>query len=261
MFMDRDLAPLAALSPSNRKSSARAALIELKEADRALISDCFRHFSIEPVVMGSDSANRLQRDKFEACVLKLAPSAAAVMESARRSPSNSRMIIYGLGGSAREALSFSRYGVNAIFREPLERSAAMKLVRATQTLVLHELRRYVRIPVIAEINVNTPENRRFTGTSIEFSSGGMSLRSASPVSVGEVVEISFSLLTLPRVRVCGRVSWRNPAGKAFGVRFDSQDERRRQIKEWVDAFSQAGDHTSGHANPNSGESSELSRQA
>ncbi len=254
MLMDRNLVLAPALSSTNRKASARAALIELKESDRVLISDCFRQFGIEAVILGADSADRLRRDKFEACVLKLAPPAHAVMESARTSPSNSRMIIYGLGGSAREALSFSQYGVNAIFREPLERSAAMKLVRATQTLVLHELRRYVRIPVIAEISVNAPDNRHFTATSIELSSGGMSMRSPAAVSVGEAVEIAFSLLTLPQVRVHAHVSWRNPAGKAFGVRFDSEDQRRRQIKEWVDAFSQSSDLASGHGSFSSLES-------
>ena len=252
--MDNHFASASAPSPPIRKSSARAALIDLREPARAMISECFRHFGIEPVVLGADSAERLRRDKFEACVLKLAPPAEAVMESARTSPSNSRMIIYGVGGSAREALSFSRYGVNAIFREPLERSAAMKLVRATQTLVLHELRRYVRIPVIAEINVNVPQDsQRFTATSIELSSGGMSMRSTADLSVGEPVDISFSLLTLPRIRVRGRVSWRNLAGKSFGVRFESQDERRRRIKEWVDAFAQASETGSGYSSPASGE--------
>ena len=254
MPMDNHFASASVPSPVIRKSSARAALIDLKEPAMAMISECFRHFGIEPVILGSESADRLRRDKFEACVLKLAPPAQAVMESARTSPSNSRMIIYGVGGSAREALSFSQYGVNAIFREPLERSAAMKLVRATQTLVLHELRRYVRIPVIAEISVNIPQgNERFTASSIELSSGGMSMRSTADLSVGEPVEISFSLLTLPRVRVRGRVSWRNQAGKSFGVRFESQDERRRRIKEWVDAFAQAGDSASGYSTPSSGE--------
>ena len=38
-------------------------------------------------------------------------------------------------------------------QEPLERPAALKLVKATQMLVLHEFRRYVRIPVITEDSV------------------------------------------------------------------------------------------------------------
>jgi len=44
-------------------------------------------------------------------------------------------------------------GINAIFNEPLERPAALKLVRATRMLVLHEFRRYVRIPVMTEVSV------------------------------------------------------------------------------------------------------------
>ena len=57
-----------------------------------------------------------------------------------------------LGGSAQEAMRYSKYGINAMFQEPVERSAALKLVRATNTLVLHEFRRYVRIPVITEVD-------------------------------------------------------------------------------------------------------------
>ncbi|SRR5579872_1893661 len=222
---------------TGRKAAARAALVDLKEPAKGLLVDCFRQFGIESVVMSGNAADRLTREKFEACVVKLAPPAKAVMESARTSPSNSRMIIYGLGGSAQDAMSFSKYGINAVFHEPLERPAAMKLVRATQMLVLHELRRYVRIPVITEIAVTVAgDNRRITATSIEISSGGMSMRSAEEINIGQAVEISFALLTLPRVWVRGTVSWRNMAGKAFGVRFDGSDERRQRIKEWIDAY-------------------------
>lgn len=235
MHMDRGLGTAVVPLPSNRKASARAALVELKDPVRSVISDCFRQFGIETTILAADAADRLRKEKFEACVVKLSAPAGDVMESARSSPSNSRMVIYGVGGSAQDALRFSKYGINAIFREPLERSAAMKLVRATQMLVLHELRRYVRIPVITETSVTLMrDNHRFTGTSIEVSSGGMSMRSTQDLSVGQPVEVSFSLLTLPRVWVRAHVSWRNPMGKAFGVRFDSSDERRKRIKDWVE---------------------------
>jgi CheY-like chemotaxis protein len=237
MLMDRGFRTAVVPLPPSRKASARAALIDLKDPARRVISECFRQFGIETIILGSDAVDRLRREKFEACVLKLSAPAGEIMESARTSPSNSRMIIYGLGGSAQEALRFSKYGVNAVFREPLERSTAMKLVRATQMLVLHELRRYVRIPVITEISVNAMnENRRFTATSIEVSSGGMSMRSPEDVSTGQPVEISFALLTLPRVWVRANVSWRNPVGRAFGIRFDNTDDRRLRLKEWVDAY-------------------------
>lgn len=224
--------------PMSRKASARAALIDLKDPVRSMLSESFRQFGIETIILGSEAADRLRREKFEACVLKLAAPAELVMESARNSPSNSRMIIYGLGGSAQDALRFSKYGINAIFREPLERTAAAKLVRATQMLVMHEMRRYVRIPVITEtkVVVMNDSNRRFTATSIEVSSGGMSLRSNEDLAPGQTVEISFALLTLPRFWVRANVSWRNPMSKAFGIRFDSADNRRLRLKEWVEAY-------------------------
>ncbi|HZQ69392.1 MAG TPA: PilZ domain-containing protein [Terriglobales bacterium] len=234
--MDKALGTVLAPIPSSRKVAARAALVDLKENSRSVLSDCFRQFGIETVPMTGDMVERLKTEKFEACVLRLVPGAEVVMDAARTSPSNSRMVIYGLGGSVQDAMKFSKYGVNAVFNEPLERPAALKLVRATQMLVLHEFRRYVRIPVITEVSVTTGDNRKFTATSHELSSGGMSMKAHDEVSSGQMVEVSFALLTLPRIWVRGNVTWKKPASKTFGIRFDPHDERRQRIKEWIDAY-------------------------
>jgi PilZ domain len=234
--MDKALGTVVTPLPTGKKAAARAALVDLKDPVRGVLAECFRQFGIESISLTGPAADRLKKEKFEACVVKLTPAAQPVVESARTSSSNSRMVIYGLGGSAQDAMRFSKYGINAVFHEPLERSAAIKLVRATQMLVLHELRRYVRIPVITEISVVASEGSRVSATSIEVSSGGMSMRSPEEISVGQGVEISFALLTLPRVWVRATVSWRNPAGRSFGVRFDNQDDRRYRIKEWIDAY-------------------------
>jgi hypothetical protein len=183
--------------------------------------------------MSGQAADRLHKEKFEACVLNLDNDAGQLMEALRMSPSNSRSIIYGVGGSAQEAMRYSKYGINAMFHEPLERPAALKLVRATHLLVLHEFRRYVRIPVMTEV-LMVGDGRRFIASSIEMSTGGMSLRSSEEVSVGTNFEVSFSLLTLPRVIVRGVVSWKKP--KLFGVRFDQSDDRRRPVKTWIDSY-------------------------
>jgi len=210
-------------------------MIELKDGPRAILTECFRQFGIESVVMSGDAAERLKKEKFEACIVHLGPGAEAVMEAARTSASNSRMVIYGLGGTAQDAMRYSRYGINAIFQEPVERSAALKLVRATNTLVLHEFRRYVRIPVVTEVTVQINEHRKLTATTLEVSSGGMSIKSADDIGAGQAVEVSFALLTLPRIWIRGNVTWRQPK-KSFGVRFDPSDERRRKLKEWIDAY-------------------------
>ncbi|MGA7907117.1 MAG: PilZ domain-containing protein, partial [Candidatus Sulfotelmatobacter sp.] len=206
---------LAPVSPT-KKTAARVALVGLDDSSRILLAECFRQFGIETVVTSSNAADRLRQEKFEACVVRLGSGAEAVMEAARTSPSNSRLIIYGLGGNAQEAMRYSKYGINAMFHEPVERPAALKLVRATHLLVLHEFRRYVRIPVMTEVSLTGAGGERITATSLEVSSGGMSLKSAEDLPAGASVEVSFSLLTLPRVWARSTVSWRK--GKSFGVR-------------------------------------------
>ncbi len=234
--MDKAFGTAVMPTLSTKKASARVALVDMKEPARSTLAECFRQFGIESVLVTGNVADRLKKEKFEACVIKLGPEAQVTMESARTSPSNARIVLYAVGGSAQDAMRYSKYGINAIFHEPLERPAVLKLVRATQMLVLHEMRRYVRIPVITEISLVMSDGRKVTATSIEVSSGGMSLRSADDIAIGQSAEVSFALLTLPRIWVRCAITWRNLGGKTFGIRFDNQDERRFRIKEWIDAY-------------------------
>jgi hypothetical protein len=233
-FLDKALQSALAPIPHTRKASARAALIDVKEPARVILAECFRQFGIESVTLPVTEAERLRKEKFEACVVQLESAAEPVMEAARSSKSNARMVIYGLGGTAQDAMRFSKYGINAIFGEPVERATALKLVRATQTLVLHEFRRYVRIPVITEVVVIAHKGGRFTATSKEISSGGMSIKCSEILDVGLPVEISFALLTLPRIWVKGSVSWKGK--NVYGIRYDQTDPRRNRIKDWVEAY-------------------------
>jgi hypothetical protein len=225
---------LVPLSPS-RKFTARAALVDLHDSSRKLLTECFRQFGIDAIPMSAEKADRLAKEKFDACVIRVGNHAAPTLEAARKSRSNSRMVIYGLGGSTKDAMGLSQYGLNAVFNEPLERPAALKMVRSTQMLVLHEFRRYVRIPVVAHVSI-AAGSKRFDATSHEISSGGMSLNCSEDVTSGVPMEVSFALLTLPRIWVRGTVTWTKPAGMMFGLRFDARDERRHRIKEWVDSY-------------------------
>ncbi|MGA9471224.1 MAG: PilZ domain-containing protein [Terriglobales bacterium] len=223
---------------SHRKSAARVALFDLHGSSHSLLAECFRQFGVETIQLHRDHAERLRKEKFEACVLPLDPTAGAIIEMARASSSNSRIIIYGLGGTAQDALRYSKLCLNAVFHEPLERSAAIKLVRSSRTLILHEFQRYVRVPVMTEVRVTLGDGARLTATSQEVSCGGMSMKSAHPPELGSTVEVSFSLLTLPRVWVRGNVAWKK-SNKSFGIRFDNTDDRRQRLKEWLVAYLEA----------------------
>jgi Tfp pilus assembly protein PilZ len=62
----------------------------------------------------------------------------------------------------------------------------------------------------------------------------MSIKSSEDFSIGANVELSFSLMTLPRVNVRGVVSWTKP--KSIGVRFATADEQRQKVKTWIDSY-------------------------
>lgn len=233
--MPKALCPTLTPSLPTRRTAARAALVGFNDSTHMLLAECFRQYAIEPVPVIAEAGERIRREKFEACVLPLADwtGSESILEAARGSRSNSRCVIYGVGGSALDAMRYSRYGINAMFQEPLERSSMLKLVRATRLLVLHEFRRYVRIPVMTEVSI-VGDGRRVSATSIEMSSGGMSIKTAEDFPSGVNVEVSFALMTLPRVNLRGVVSWNRP--KSVGIRFDPNDERRFKVKTWIDSY-------------------------
>ena len=218
-----------------RKTNARAALFNLPEPSSSLLAECFRQFGIEAVPVSDADSQRLHTQKFDACVLPLGGSVGHIIELARSSPSNSRLVIYGLGGSAQDAMRYSKHCINAMFHEPLERSATLKLMRSTRPLVLHEFRRYVRIPVMTDVTVVAADSSRFLVTSQEISAGGMSMKGSAKLEPGQLVEVSFSVLTLPHIRLRAHVSWKKP-NKSVGIRFDPNDERRQRLKEWIVAY-------------------------
>jgi hypothetical protein len=218
-----------------RKVNAQVALYKLSATSAALLTECFRSFGIETVPISDDDPDRLHRQKFDACVLPMGESVEHIIERARSSASNSRLVIYGLGGTAQDAMRYSKHCINAFFHEPLERSATLKLMRSTRPLVLHEFRRYVRIPVMTEVAVVAADSSRVIVTSQEISAGGMSLKGTATLEPGQLVEVSFSLLTLPRIWLRAYVHWKKP-NKSVGLKFDLTDDRRQRLKDWIVAY-------------------------
>ena len=220
--------------PSPKKGSVRAALVGLDESAADILQDCFKQFGIQTVALEDDAPQRLHKEKFEACVVKLGNGAETILQAVRNSPSNSRIVVYGVG-KLNQLVSVSKYGVNSVFTEPIGRNNALKIVRATHLLVVHEFRRYVRIPVAIEVRVEL-EGRRFTCTSQEISAGGMSLKSTEKVPMGRGLEVTFDLPGRPQVRSRGTVCWLHPDDSLIGVRFDGQDERRLAVKQWIENY-------------------------
>src|ERR1051325_10974140 len=180
------------------KIAARTASVHIDPACNAFLGDCFRQFGISIIPLEGDPVAVLNRQKFEACVLRLYdPEADRILKAARSSPSNRRMVLYGIARNTQEALRYSGYGINAVLDEPLDRQSVLKVVRATHLLVIHELRRYVRIPVGSQVEFDV-NGRQIVGTTVEVSSGGISIRCLAPLPKSDPIRLT---LTLPGIRL------------------------------------------------------------
>ena len=219
------------------KISAKLASVGVEQTANTFLQDCFKQFGVTLVPVGENFNEVLGRQKFEACVLRLYDAQAEkILAAARNSSSNRRMVIYGIARNTAEALRFSSFGINAIFDEPLERQGVLRVVRATHLLVIHELRRYVRIPVVTETTVDAGGMKALTGASQEVSAGGMSLRSSSPIPSQDTVRVTFTLPGGKPVKVRAQVCWSRPADNLYGLRFDNTDEARTAVKTWIDRY-------------------------
>jgi hypothetical protein len=218
------------------KITARIASIHIDPDCNTFLNDCFRQFGITVVPAEGDPILLLNRQKFEACVLRLYdPEADRILKAARNSPSNRRLVVYGIARNTQEALRYSNYGINAVLDEPLDRQSVLKVVRATHLLVIHELRRYVRIPVASqtEFDVN---GRPVIGTTVEVSSGGISIRCLAPLPKSDPIRLTLSLPGIEKLYVRAYVCWYRDSDKVYGMRFDPTDERRLRVRGWIDQY-------------------------
>ncbi len=219
-----------------KKVLARVASVGLSSTADGILADCFRQYGIQVVGLSGDPVQRLHREKFDACALRLDEHAEPILEAARTSRSNWQMVIYGICRTAQEALRYSRYSINAVFDWPVERQNALRVVRATHLLVLHEFRRYVRIPIVADIRMKA-EGTEFRGMTHELSAGGLSLSCKHKLSTGQPASVSFELPGMAaQVNIRGTVCWTRPAEGLAGFRFDAADEARFHVRQWIDDF-------------------------
>ena len=223
-----------AVAPAKTKIAVKAALLGVSAETAAVLRDCFRQFGIEALPMPMEEVQRLNQEKFAACVVSLDEDSGNLLELLRKSPSNNRVVVYGITANPADARRWAPYGVNALFPAPVDRQAALRVVRSTYLLVLHEFRRYVRLPIVSEVTLETSEATR-KGASVEVSAGGMSLR-CQGLKQNESITVSFDLPGRRSVVLGATISWVNAAKGTAGIRFDPADARRTRVKEWIEEY-------------------------
>jgi len=207
-------------------------LLGVDASSAAVLIDCFRQFGIEAGALGADESKSID-DTYHACVVPLTANADAMLRQIRQI--SRRTVVYGLCGSVREALKFSQFGINALFRTPVNKHEALQVVRATHLLVQQELRRYVRVPLLCGVMLETGSDT-LEGSSVEISAGGMSLAVKGQLAVSQMALAMFSLPGVGATGVKSVVCWARPEDGTAAIRFDPADPRRDVVRRWIDEY-------------------------
>lgn len=213
---------------------ARVAIVGLDSQTAATLMPLFEQFHICAEVLEDQAPQRLKYEKFDGCVVRLGIGADEVLNAARSNAANSRMVVYGVCNSIGDARPFSKFGINALLTLPLDRREALRAIKGSHLLVLHEFRRYVRIPLAADVTV-TVSGTVIKGASTEISGGGMSLKMPVSLNIGDRVEVTLSLPNGPALRTPAIVRWTRPAEQLIGIRFEDEDGRVK-VKNWIDKY-------------------------
>ena len=214
-------------------TSPRVALALLDDRSESTLRDALTGCGVQPVALSGDPCERLSEEKFEGCALPLDESAVPAIETIRRSPLNRKIVIFGVLGAERPAPALLKFGINVILRTPLNKGEAVNRVQSTSALLIHELRRYIRIPLAVPVKLQDGFTV-MTLMSREISGGGMSIETEShPVPTAEV-QLSFSLPNNAAVKVMAKPCWH--ANKVTGFRFEDGDPGRLLAKQWIEAW-------------------------
>lgn len=218
-----------------KKSAARAALFNVDDKTSSIMRDCFKQFGVEVSTLKTNDAARLHKEKVDACVLALTDGAEEILAKARSSPSNRRIVVFGICDSVGEAIRYSKYGINVLFERPVDRQSVLKAVRATHLLIINEFRRYVRIPIVVKLD-GVVGMRHITGSTNEVSGGGMSIRYNGSLTIGDEIQVAFDLPGQSGVKVKGSVCWLKPAESSAGIRFEIEQPGREAVRKWIDEY-------------------------
>jgi hypothetical protein len=224
---------VAIASRSQSKRSPVLALVELDGLSSEAMRKAFAECGVNAIELGSDFASRLMREKFEGCALRLDERAPSILQAIRSSPSNRRMIVYGVASENLDMRPFSKYGINAVLDLPVDRTAALRTARSTCALLLQELRRYVRIPLVIDVSVEGV-GIEARGTSREISGGGMSVHFADAFPNSGRVRLAFALRGRALLRISAAICWKQEA--LVGFQFEDSDGNRESVKSWIDGF-------------------------
>jgi hypothetical protein len=192
--------------------------------------DCFKDFRVA-VQLSPLDPQQIGKGTMDACILRLdAPETPELLANIRRSDLQKRCVVYGVG-TQEAAIRLAREGVNALI-EKLTAREILSAIRVTYLLLVHRLRRHVRIPLVLQVEVEA-EDQTVHGITRDISAGGLNITADEGLALGRKVKTRFDLPQGPQLELDGVVCW--SGGTSFGVALFNSSKQAR-LRKWTEDY-------------------------
>ncbi len=224
--------PLEAGSAPARHTVATLAGINVPAGTLEVFQNCFRNFKVPVTLLHLRSAEDVANTPCDGCVFSLDERAPEILSALRSSPRNRNALAYGIGTFERAA-AIAHLGINAVVTAP-ESPDVSRAVEATYLLLVRQLRRYVRVPIVTPVEMETaPGSPPLKGISKDISAGGIAVVLPDGAKLAGKLIVRFVLPELEPLSLPALVCWY--AADSIGMQFTGSDGQAR-VKHWVEQY-------------------------
>ena len=177
----------------------RALVSSTDNISASLLRRCLNSVGVTPEegVRVEDVLSRVRRSRFEAVVVDLTlPGATDLLGRLRSDPSSKSAVLFALADGSRGVRESFQLGATFVLEKPLSLDRTLRCFRAAYGLIIGERRRYYRHRISVPVNILRSGGEQATGYSVDVSSGGILLDSATAIPENTQVKVQFKL---PRI--------------------------------------------------------------
>jgi hypothetical protein len=227
----------AEAAPAKLAAPSTLAAIGIDLAQLEVFTSSLKKFGV-PATARTFDPNQLPKN-VTAFIVRLEPGVEATLETIRAKAEFSDTLIYAIGTPA-DVLNMHlvEYEISVLLTD-LSAPSVTEAVQSTYQLLLHQLRRYARIPIVTAVQMGTGKNC-VHAISKNVSAGGISVvflngAAAAQIQADTVLQVSFSLPGSGRFHLSSVPVMRSEKAASFQF-IGSPDQE--ELKDWIDKYLQ-----------------------
>jgi hypothetical protein len=229
----------AEAAPAKKNQMLAAIGIELAHLE--FFKTSLEKYGVPMQVAAYDFGRPPKRADVSAFIVRLGAGAEEALTKIRAHEEFRDTLIYavGTGGDLLNA-NLSEFEISVLLPD-LSAPSVTDAVQSTYQLLLHQLRRYARIPIVTPVLVGAGDNS-VKGISRNVSAGGMSMSlltagSLDAMQSEPVIQVSFSLPHSGRFHLSSVIV--RKADKLANFQFLGSPDQE-ELKGWIDRYLQKG---------------------